>query len=398
MLSLKILSPFVSHSSVDKPKIRPLLDDLTRAGIRPWLDENELMGAGGLRLHHIIREAIQFGNSPCILLFLSKRSIKSDWVEKEINWILDVKDRGARIIPVLLEPYTTLELTETAKRVLESPRGERTTLYYEYKESNHDEIVTKIVKSIFQHYGISESTQIVFHAGHRLPLEKIQVPEEWKNHPVLDFRTYRKDGPPDDTPHTTEWKKIKRGLFRVRSALPRLEEIYLCGFASVGFAACLSHVWGRGSGLRLYCWNQQQSEIWSAEYKAISIDRVVNNALFEIKDHTRASPLENREEVTLFFGWQEHIFNEVKNCFGVSSRLVWIKTGQQWSMPLDDLVNQIVSYIGFIAQNSRHIKLIFGLPFGLVGLITWNLRALGSIRVYDYLREGKKYVEVVQLQ
>jgi hypothetical protein len=92
---------FISHSSVDKPFVRNLATKLLAEGIPVWLDAWELNF--GDSLLDRIYEGIE--NSGALLLVMSKNSIASGWVNRELNAALTMEQRSGRIfvIPLRLD-------------------------------------------------------------------------------------------------------------------------------------------------------------------------------------------------------------------------------------------------------------------------------------------------------
>lgn len=92
---------YLAHSSLDKPVVRQVHDDLKRLGHNPWLDENEI--AIGDSIPEFLQIALN--ESDYIILFLSPNSVISRWVE--VEWISkfwqEVTDRKKLILPALIE-------------------------------------------------------------------------------------------------------------------------------------------------------------------------------------------------------------------------------------------------------------------------------------------------------
>ncbi|MBB5710187.1 toll/interleukin-1 receptor domain-containing protein [Sphingomonas xinjiangensis] len=92
---------FLSHSSSDKPFVRQLAADLKAAGIDVWLDEQRI------RVGESIPERISQGlaESDFFLLAVSKASVDSEWVKKELNGALinEVQRRAVHILPLKLD-------------------------------------------------------------------------------------------------------------------------------------------------------------------------------------------------------------------------------------------------------------------------------------------------------
>ncbi|MFN8017481.1 MAG: TIR domain-containing protein [Acidimicrobiales bacterium] len=92
---------FFSHTSSDKPLLRELNGYLPR-WISSWIDEDHLLlGAG---LESALRNAVDV-ESDFVVLFLSKTSAASEWVQKEVAWALEREEALGRVflLVVLLE-------------------------------------------------------------------------------------------------------------------------------------------------------------------------------------------------------------------------------------------------------------------------------------------------------
>lgn len=98
------LGVFLCHSSADKQKVRNLYSRLQADGVRPWLDEKDLLP--GQDWHKEITKAVR--SSDVVIVCLSKGSItKEGYIQKEIKMALDVADEKPEdtiyIIPLRLE-------------------------------------------------------------------------------------------------------------------------------------------------------------------------------------------------------------------------------------------------------------------------------------------------------
>lgn len=80
------LKVFLCHASVDKPKVRELYRYLKRRGIKPWLDEVDLIGGQNWQIE--IPKAL--ATSDAIIICLTKNSVdKEGYIQKEIKFALD---------------------------------------------------------------------------------------------------------------------------------------------------------------------------------------------------------------------------------------------------------------------------------------------------------------------
>lgn len=100
-LKKKVPKIFLSHSWVDKPVARNLSIKLAKRGIYCWLDEAEINI--GDSLIEKIREAID--NVEYVGALISKASIKSEWVRKELDVAMNQEINGKRVkvLPILLD-------------------------------------------------------------------------------------------------------------------------------------------------------------------------------------------------------------------------------------------------------------------------------------------------------
>ena len=92
---------FISHNVNDKPFARRLANDLKNHGIEVWIDEAEIKL--GDSLIDKISEAINEVDYVAVLL--SKYSVSSEWVKREVNVALthEISGKNVKILPLLLE-------------------------------------------------------------------------------------------------------------------------------------------------------------------------------------------------------------------------------------------------------------------------------------------------------
>ena len=395
-MTLRTIDVFLSHSSKDKEIVSYIASSLAKSGIRSWLDEIELRKFGGLDLFQTIKESIQKGEKPCMLLFISSHSCKSKWVDREIKWLLGSKSKNFRIIPILLKKYKELDLSKNMKKLLENIKGERTLYYFEHRTGNHYDLMNFITFSIYNHYSLDDEEEVVIHAGHRLPWDSNQVPDVWVKFYVLDFRTKLENNNSYFVPATEELSEIEEGMKRARKALAKLKRINFCGATYLSFTGLLSKTWGRGSGIDLVCWNMIESKVLDSSFDVITEEP--KKYLFELIEVTREESKNQRNFLTIFIGWQENIAKQVIEEYQQLTSLLWLKTSDQWKINLRTFISQIVYFITKIASEYEEINIIFGLPLELVAAICWNLRAIRKINLYEYKRKGKeKYIKTVEL-
>jgi hypothetical protein len=94
-------SIFLSHNHADKPFARRLAKDLINLGIRVWIDEAEIQV--GDSLIEKIREGID--NVEYVGVVLSRVSVKSEWVKKEVDIAMnqEIKGKRVKVLPLLVD-------------------------------------------------------------------------------------------------------------------------------------------------------------------------------------------------------------------------------------------------------------------------------------------------------
>jgi TIR domain len=94
-------SLFLSHSSRDRAFCERLALDLTRVGVPVWYDDWELKVGDSLRRK--ISDGIESRDHLAVVL--SDASVKSDWVQVELNAALDreLKERKVIVLPLLIQ-------------------------------------------------------------------------------------------------------------------------------------------------------------------------------------------------------------------------------------------------------------------------------------------------------
>lgn len=94
-------SVFLSHSHVDKETARRIAVDLRRSGHAVWFDEAEMRVGDSL----IERLGDGLEDVDYVAVLISRASLKSEWVKREIQVALsrEVVEKRAVVLPLLLE-------------------------------------------------------------------------------------------------------------------------------------------------------------------------------------------------------------------------------------------------------------------------------------------------------
>ena len=94
-------SVFISYSSKDRSFVERLATDLRSRGLYVWFDQWEL------KVGDSLIEKINAGiaSHDYLVIVLSKKSVRSQWVMKELNAALmkELKERRVVVLPILIE-------------------------------------------------------------------------------------------------------------------------------------------------------------------------------------------------------------------------------------------------------------------------------------------------------
>ena len=90
---------FISHSSLDKPFVRKLVDELSKDNsINVWIDEKELLA--GDDIQQTITKTLRY-ESDFFLLVISENSTKSSWVQFEVSQFMGFAE-GKNLVPIVI--------------------------------------------------------------------------------------------------------------------------------------------------------------------------------------------------------------------------------------------------------------------------------------------------------
>ena len=93
---LTMINVFISHNYKDKPMARRLADLLTNYGIKAWIDESEIKI--GDSLIEKIRSGLDYMDY--LVVLISKNSVESEWVKKELDIAMNREIEGKRVVTV----------------------------------------------------------------------------------------------------------------------------------------------------------------------------------------------------------------------------------------------------------------------------------------------------------
>jgi hypothetical protein len=94
-------SIFLSYSSMDKPFVEKLAEDLKRGGVDVWFDLFEMKIGDSL----IAKIKAGINQSDYIGVILSPRSVNSTWVREELNMAIaqEIASQSIKVLPILIE-------------------------------------------------------------------------------------------------------------------------------------------------------------------------------------------------------------------------------------------------------------------------------------------------------
>ena len=125
---------FLSHNSQDKPDVEKIREKLEAAGIKVWIDRNEL--SGGDSLPTTLKSALQ--NSAACVVCIGAHGV-GPWQEKEIAAADKLKRPKRRMIPVFL-PGSARELPMSLK--------EKELLWIEFRDFDDQLALDKLTRDI----------------------------------------------------------------------------------------------------------------------------------------------------------------------------------------------------------------------------------------------------------
>ncbi len=149
---IEFYSCFISYSHADKSFARRLHNDLQAQGIRCWLDEHQLLP--GDDIYEQVDRGVKLWDK--VLLCASEHSLKSWWVDKEINTAFVkeqrlYKERGSKVlslIPLNLDGYLFSSAWQSGKAEDVKARLAADFTGWETNNAKFDEQFALVVKAL----------------------------------------------------------------------------------------------------------------------------------------------------------------------------------------------------------------------------------------------------------
>ncbi|MCH9687661.1 MAG: SUMF1/EgtB/PvdO family nonheme iron enzyme [Deltaproteobacteria bacterium] len=108
---------FLSHAREDKPAVRAFTQRLTTAGLRVWLDEEQL--PAGAKPREAIVEGLR--QSRHVLAWVTEAWLRKEWTQWEPELFLSARNDGQRFVPVLHVPHDKADLGPYVTRQTDVP-------------------------------------------------------------------------------------------------------------------------------------------------------------------------------------------------------------------------------------------------------------------------------------
>ena len=109
----KTYDVFISHSSEDKAIAEKIAQHLTSKGLQVWYDDWEIL------VGHDIVDKVYDGikDSRFLLVLLSEKSVRSNWVQQEINAarIREIESGATVVLPAVIEPNVKSQIPESLR-------------------------------------------------------------------------------------------------------------------------------------------------------------------------------------------------------------------------------------------------------------------------------------------
>ena len=162
---MAVIRTFISHHGEDyEPRVAPILRQVAKLGVRPWLDKIDLAD----RVVCLSKISSESDSARRVLVCLPVSKQRVDQAEVGGEGVDDRPHSPRsrfRILPVLLDPRDSLELPETFLRFLD---GERKVIWLEPGKPGFAE---RYARSVYHAGGLDQDAkEVTLCIGHRILL------------------------------------------------------------------------------------------------------------------------------------------------------------------------------------------------------------------------------------
>jgi len=398
-----IIKIFVSYSHQDRERVREFLAQGAMRGIAPWLDSQNMLPEAGHGLEEALERAIRSENIAAISLFLTKNSLGSEWVEKEMILaqkhekhvipILDAKDKKVvQGLAKMVQPYEP---------------------YFLRLDEDKDALFS-LLNTLVREAGADAANEVVLYLGHRDDrIYPSGLRDLWeRDFPVLDLRTrehrlvevrnwdFRGWIPRD----ADEYEQYGQAIQDLSKALGRVEHLRVAGFAPLGVAGLIGKYWDRGSSVgRITCWNNRDKEEWSVKRMNPPEAAPEEWQFLTIKNDEEIGQGEN---ILVGHFTQTMHMEAVQNWVKKHEREFQVSRAIQFEFPqtIDAdtapvLALEIVQSISWARQKYGASTVFWaaGIPMALMPLVTYLARARGRVVFLDNNLKTGEYIQAFDL-
>lgn len=272
---MNFISVFLSHSSIDKPLVSKIANQLAQRGIIPWLDQNELTASIDLEPYFV--EKVQ--EQTALVVFLSREALASSWVQGvELKTALELEgklDQNYRVIPVFLDnPKRLVQYSDLLadRWITESGTIGKNGIMVNQNHTPDEqsaEIAQQIAETLYVLSDSQKKKEVILYLDHRGEGKRKGKPElpenlaEKKDALVLTFRpNISQEATRSLCLHGKAWEETKKNLrWTLSNALGNVQgytkkNIHILGNAQLAFSFLVGKFFNRATNTDLYCYDR----------------------------------------------------------------------------------------------------------------------------------------------
>lgn len=397
----------VAFSHPDQPLVVPLLDLLAQHGIRARLESAFRLDVRSTLLH-ALSEALAAPGCHSLTLFLSSSS-QLGWREQELELVNRWSKRGGRLIAAWLDPGASRSMPGELRALLEThvdPHPDRSVELYTPDGGG------RLVNALLDAASLRSTREVIFALAHRTEEDVPKLPQPWSYDatvPVLELRARQAHGTRDYTADRDELERLEAGLKRVKARLPENATVRVCGETCHGIAAMVGRLFDRGDGRGLEWWNRESAMVWPALERGVGATLTRAGERLEscqVEDTGFTAPVTG-PVAAIYTGARADLFSQVRahveqlEPLQGQVPLFWLRTPA--SIPGAEenrkVVSDVVGHLRHLLEQGVHtLHWFHGLPLPTLSLAVRELRATGTIHLYDYFRTPPSYRPVLTLR
>lgn len=399
-------STFLSHASVQKPLVEAVARELSRRGVLPWLDVNELPIGADLDIE--LRKA----NDAQLTLtaFLSEESIASAWCREELEPRLAKADaasgEGDAILPVFLGAPAALVAKSGALQMRwQTPDGARVAkLGIEVADpgrADPADIAKRLALTHFQRLGTMEADKVIIvldQRGKGPRTGEPGLPPNWAKMPwpTLVFRPDMDARSEIDVLDPYSWKDVRDPIVDAIAAAfgtRTRREVYVTGNAQLAFAWLIGQQFDRSSGVKLVVHNPRGNQTLRIDFEEkryrLPLPRVAPG---DVTWHGGVAPDATTREVSVYIGGATfaNAVHAHRAATGDATPLAVRETGHIESA--EDVIH-LAEWMATTVEQ-RPVTIYTTLPFHVVPLLAALLKhETGPVTLMEWAKGAGTYVK-----